>query len=346
MAYPTHLLPTTVVGSYPQPDWLVNREALEKHGVPRTHAPGHLAHPRRTARAGAGRCDHPGDPRHGARRHRHHHRWRDPPRKLLQPVRAGARGDRCRHPGEVRSQPARTRRCRASSARSAAAGRSRCAMSSSCAADRPRDEDHAAGPVHAVAAGEERVLCRRGRDGDGLRRRRQRGVARPEGERRRCGATRRAWVRTAPDKAERYGVRAINRALEGIEGPTVVHLCFGYAHVVHNKPSRLRLPAGACGLRSRSRSRSRRRSRSSISACWPICRASRSCSACSISATPRWRPPEQVAERIRAGLRHVAAERLIPAPDCGMKYMPRERAFGKLRALVDGAAIVRRELAG
>jgi 5-methyltetrahydropteroyltriglutamate--homocysteine methyltransferase len=56
--------------------------------------------------------------------------------------------------------------------------------------------------------------------------------------------------------------------------------------------------------------------------------------------------PEQVAERIRAGLRHVAAERLIPAPDCGMKYMPRERAFGKLRALAAGAAIVRRELAG
>ena len=55
---------------------------------------------------------------------------------------------------------------------------------------------------------------------------------------------------------------------------------------------------------------------------------------------------EQVAARIRAGLRHVAAERLIPAPDCGMKYMPRERAFGKLRALVDGAAIVRHELAG
>jgi 5-methyltetrahydropteroyltriglutamate--homocysteine methyltransferase len=55
---------------------------------------------------------------------------------------------------------------------------------------------------------------------------------------------------------------------------------------------------------------------------------------------------EQVAARIRAGLRYVAAERLIPAPDCGMKYMPRERAFGKLRALVDGATIVRRELSG
>jgi len=55
---------------------------------------------------------------------------------------------------------------------------------------------------------------------------------------------------------------------------------------------------------------------------------------------------ERVAERLRAGLRHVAAERLVAAPDCGMKYLPRESAFGKLRALADGAAIVRRELAG
>ena len=55
---------------------------------------------------------------------------------------------------------------------------------------------------------------------------------------------------------------------------------------------------------------------------------------------------EQVAERLRAGLRHVSAERLVAAPDCGMKYLPRERAFAKLKALADGAAIVRRELAG
>jgi 5-methyltetrahydropteroyltriglutamate--homocysteine methyltransferase len=54
--------------------------------------------------------------------------------------------------------------------------------------------------------------------------------------------------------------------------------------------------------------------------------------------------PEQVAERIRAGLKYVPADRLIPAPDCGMKYMTREVAFGKLKALADGAAIVRREL--
>ena len=53
-----------------------------------------------------------------------------------------------------------------------------------------------------------------------------------------------------------------------------------------------------------------------------------------------------VAERLRAGLKHVAPERLVAAPDCGMKYLPREIAFGKLKALADGAAMVRRELAG
>ena len=54
--------------------------------------------------------------------------------------------------------------------------------------------------------------------------------------------------------------------------------------------------------------------------------------------------PEQVAERIRAGLKHVSPDRLIPAPDCGMKYMTREVAFGKLKALAEGAAMVRKEL--
>ena len=54
----------------------------------------------------------------------------------------------------------------------------------------------------------------------------------------------------------------------------------------------------------------------------------------------------EVAARLRQGLQHIAAERLVAAPDCGMKYLPRERAFGKLRALAEGAAIVRRELAG
>jgi 5-methyltetrahydropteroyltriglutamate--homocysteine methyltransferase len=61
---------------------------------------------------------------------------------------------------------------------------------------------------------------------------------------------------------------------------------------------------------------------------------------------PKAETAEEVAARLRAGLKHIAAERLVAAPDCGMKYLPRERASAKLQALVDGAAIVRRELAG
>ena len=97
------------------------------------------------------------------------------------------------------------------------------------------------------------------------------------------------WVRTAPDKAERYGVRAINRALEGIEGPTVMHLCFGYAHVVHNKPGGYAfLPQLADTLAQQISIEAA--SRKSISAYWRTCRASRSCWACSISAAAKSRP--------------------------------------------------------
>jgi 5-methyltetrahydropteroyltriglutamate--homocysteine methyltransferase len=153
------------------------------------------------------------------------------------------------------------------------------------------------------------------------------------------------WVRTAPDKAERYGVRAINRALEGIPGPTVIHLCFGYAHVVSNKPS---------GYAFLSQLADTTAQQISIEAAQPDIdlgvladlSGKRIMLGVLDLGSVAVESAEQVAARIRRGLQHVDAERLIPAPDCGMKYMPRERAFGKLRALAAGAAIVRRELAG
>ena len=193
MTYPTHLLPTTVVGSYPQPDWLVNRAALEKHGVPRTHAQdiwriapellepaqddGTILAIRDMERAGIDIIT-DGE----IRRESYSNRFA-----------LALEGIDAEHPGEVRSQ----RRPRDAGAagrrqdpppRPGRAARRRVPA----AADRSRDEDHAARSVHAVAAGEERILWGRGRDGDGLRRRRQRRAARPEGERRRRGAARRA----------------------------------------------------------------------------------------------------------------------------------------------------------
>ncbi len=155
------------------------------------------------------------------------------------------------------------------------------------------------------------------------------------------------WVRTAPDKALRYGIPAINRALEGIEGPTVVHICFGYAAVVkQQKPTGYSfLPQ----LAEHDRAADLDRSGAAQARPWRAARPrrqDRSCWACSTLAITNVETPETVADRIRAALKHVAPDRLIPAPDCGMKYLPRAVAFGKLQSLAEGAAIVRRELAG
>ena len=91
------MLPTTVVGSYPQPDWLVDRAHAEDHGAARAAARA-VARCRAVSQAGAGRRHAAGDPRHGARRHRHHHRRRDAARELFQPLRHRARRRRQRQP--------------------------------------------------------------------------------------------------------------------------------------------------------------------------------------------------------------------------------------------------------
>jgi 5-methyltetrahydropteroyltriglutamate--homocysteine methyltransferase len=155
------------------------------------------------------------------------------------------------------------------------------------------------------------------------------------------------WVRNDPDAARRYAVKAINRALEGITVPTVVHLCFGYAAVVPGETK----PAGYAFL---SELVDTSASTISIESAQPkldldvlaelgskkVMLGVLDLSDLNIET------PEMVAARIRRGLEHLAPERLVPAPDCGMKYLPRHVAFGKLKAMVDGAAIVRRELSG
>ncbi len=151
------------------------------------------------------------------------------------------------------------------------------------------------------------------------------------------------WLRNDPEAAARYAVPAINRALEGIRVATAVHLCFGYAAVVkQQKPSGYSfLPQLADSIAGQI----------SIEAAQPrldlgILKelAPKTVILGVIDlADPAVETADQVAARIRAALRHVPAERLIPAPDCGMKYLPRETAFGKLRALVEGARLVRAE---
>src|SRR5882757_36055 len=152
------------------------------------------------------------------------------------------------------------------------------------------------------------------------------------------------WLRNDPDTAKRIAVRALDRALEGLKVPTVVHLCFGYAAVVPGQK-----PSGYSFLPQLADSAAQQ---ISIEAAQPKLDlgilselAGKTILLGVIDlADPAVETPERVAERIRAALKHVATERLIPAPDCGMKYLPRETAFGKLQALSAGAAIVRREL--
>ncbi|MGH3665549.1 MAG: uroporphyrinogen decarboxylase family protein, partial [Egibacteraceae bacterium] len=151
------------------------------------------------------------------------------------------------------------------------------------------------------------------------------------------------YLQARHENAERYALEVINRAFEGITTTKALHTCFGYAQVIKNKPS-----------------------------AYPFLAELNDCAADMIAveaAQPRLdmarladlsdktmivgvldlgdltvETPEQVADRLRAALEYVSADRLVAAPDCGMKYLPREVARGKLGALVAGAALVRNEL--
>jgi 5-methyltetrahydropteroyltriglutamate--homocysteine methyltransferase len=151
------------------------------------------------------------------------------------------------------------------------------------------------------------------------------------------------WLQARPERAARYGVRAINRALEGIPGPTIVHLCFGYAAAVKDKPT---------GYSFLPQLEETSASQISIEAAQPrldlsVLKTLNKTLLVGVIdlGTETVESPHEVAGRIRAALKHVSAERLVLAPDCGMKYLTREAAFGKLKALAEGAAMVRKELA-
>jgi 5-methyltetrahydropteroyltriglutamate--homocysteine methyltransferase len=148
------------------------------------------------------------------------------------------------------------------------------------------------------------------------------------------------YLQARPDEARRYGVRVINRALEGITGTTAVHLCFGYAAIIHDRPSGYsflpELAECACDQVS--------------------IETAQSGLDCSVLSSLDGKTvilgvlnlgddtvenPAQIVQRVRRALPYVPPERLVLAPDCGMKYLPRESAFGKLVALRMAAALLR-----
>jgi 5-methyltetrahydropteroyltriglutamate--homocysteine methyltransferase len=153
------------------------------------------------------------------------------------------------------------------------------------------------------------------------------------------------WLRNDPEGAKRYAVPVINRALAGLTVPTAVHLCFGYAAVVrHQKPTGYSFLPQLAESHAQQISIEAAQPRLDLGVLADLA-GKRIILGVIDLADPAVETAEQVASRIRAGLARVSPDRLIPAPDCGMKYLPRATAFGKLRALSEGARLVREQIA-
>jgi 5-methyltetrahydropteroyltriglutamate--homocysteine methyltransferase len=151
------------------------------------------------------------------------------------------------------------------------------------------------------------------------------------------------YMQARPDKARAFGLKALEAALEGVTGTTALHICFGYAHLIHERPEGYSfLPElAAAGVEQISIETAQSNLDTAVLEKLPgktIILGVLDLSSHEIET------PETVAARIRRALPHVPAEKIIVAPDCGLKYLPREVAFGKMQAMAEGAAIVRAEL--
>jgi 5-methyltetrahydropteroyltriglutamate--homocysteine methyltransferase len=151
------------------------------------------------------------------------------------------------------------------------------------------------------------------------------------------------YLQAYPEDADKYGLAAINTALAGVPGPTVVHLCFGYAYVVKDKPAGYSfLPQlNACAADYVSVEAAQPNLDPAILAELP---AKKFLFGCIDLGSDEVETPHLVAERLRGALRYIRPEQLVAAPDCGMKYLSRPVAFAKLQGLADGAAMVRAEV--
>jgi len=151
------------------------------------------------------------------------------------------------------------------------------------------------------------------------------------------------YMQARPEEARAFGLKALNQALDGVTGTTAVHICFGYAAIIHSRPSGYSFLGELAGCSCRQVSVETAQSKLDCSALLPL-KDKKILLGVLDLADPAVETPETVAARIRRALPYVSAENVILAPDCGMKYLPRETALGKLKAMVAGAAIMRAEL--
>jgi 5-methyltetrahydropteroyltriglutamate--homocysteine methyltransferase len=342
---PTHLLPTTVVGSYPQPDWLVDRAMLSK-SVPRTRMQAmwrlpeeHLEQAQDDATVVAIRdmeragIDIVTDGE--IRRESYSNRFAtalegiDADNPALIVSRSGHQTPVPRVVGKIRrTRPVERRDMQFLRKNTDHAAKITLpgpfTMSQQAKNEYYKDDEDLAMAFAEAVNAEAHDLQAAGADVIQLDE---------------------PWVRNNPDLARRYAVNAINRALQGLTVPTVVHLCFGYAAVVPGSTK----PAGYSFLSELADTSAEQ---ISIEAAQPKLDLGvlRDLAGKTIMlgvldlGDPEIESVDTVADRIRNGLKFVAAERLVPAPDCGMKYMLRATAFGKLKAMSEAAARVRNEL--
>ena len=338
------LFPTTLVGSYPQPDWLIDREKLSSRLPPRVRAKelwrisdGYLAEAQRDATLIAIRAQEEagldiitdGE----IRRESYSNRFAT----ALDGVDIDNHGmamDRTGHPNPVPrivGPIRRNRQVEVEDVKFLRANTQRLikmtvpgpfTMTQQAQNDYYADEESAALAYAEAVNGEIRDLFIAGAD-----------IVQID----------EPYMQARPDKAREYGLKVLNRALEGITGTTVVHICFGYAAVVgHSKPT---------GYAFLPELRECTCDQISIETAQPKL----DCAVLTKLDNKKIllgvidlddqavETPEIVAERIRRALPYARAENIIVAPDCGMKYLPREVAFGKMKAMVEGAKIMRAE---
>jgi 5-methyltetrahydropteroyltriglutamate--homocysteine methyltransferase len=341
---PAHLLPTTVVGSYPQPDWLANREMLSKT-VPRVRmniwrvpAPwleqaqddATIVAIRDMERAGIDIIT-DGE----IRRESYSNRFATALEGINteDPGHVKARSGHATPVPRVVGKIRRTRAVEVRDMQFLRANTDRVAkitlpgpftMSQQAINEYYGDDEEMVMDYAVAVNAEARELERAGADIIQLDE---------------------PWLRNDPEAAKRVAVPAINRALQGLTVPTIVHLCFGYAALVPGETK----PVGYSFLPQLADSVARQ---ISIEAAQPkldlgvLQELTDKIIVLGVIDLndPRAETPQTVAERIRAALKYVPADKLVPAPDCGMKYLPRELALAKLRSLSGGASIVRAEL--
>src|SRR5688572_26023850 len=148
------------------------------------------------------------------------------------------------------------------------------------------------------------------------------------------------YMQARPEKARQYGLKALNRALENVSGETAVHICFGYAAIIHQRPSGYSfLPELAgCSCRQVSIETAQSGLDTAVLEKLP---GKKIMVGCIDLSSMTVETPKTVVERIKKALKYVKPQDVILAPDCGMKYLPREVADGKMRAMVEGARLLR-----